>query len=161
MPIPYTKGGITGLQLNITEMANKATGDLSGMFGSLRNTLVGSLAFRRALMEEAKTEEKPTTEEAIPITVEEKPLSTSPGTRKQSQYLSNNSLMDDGLRTPPEPLFTTDEILSTLNPKKRRVDFALHEYVLENPYLSALGVHMAYWKDVDCALFLLREIMEE
>ena len=49
---------------------------------------------------------------------------------------------------------------ATLNPRKRRLDFALQESLVENPYYSALAVHMAYWKDVDCANFVLREILE-
>jgi len=28
-----------------------------------------------------------------------------------------------------------------------RLDFVLLEYILENPYLSSLGVHMNYWGD--------------
>ncbi|KAI8926295.1 DDHD domain-containing protein [Entophlyctis helioformis] len=44
-----------------------------------------------------------------------------------------------------------------LNPNGR-VDFAIQESVLENPYLSSLGVHMSYWADSDCAMFVLKEL---
>ncbi|KAJ3150475.1 hypothetical protein HDU86_006648 [Geranomyces michiganensis] len=44
-----------------------------------------------------------------------------------------------------------------LNPRGR-IDYVLQEGVLENPYISALGVHMNYWGDPDCALFMLREL---
>ncbi|OZJ06976.1 hypothetical protein BZG36_00059 [Bifiguratus adelaidae] len=39
-----------------------------------------------------------------------------------------------------------------------RVDYCLQEGYLENPYLSALSVHLNYWSDVDVAGFIVREL---
>ena len=39
-----------------------------------------------------------------------------------------------------------------------RYDFSMQEGIMENPYLSALGVHMNYWSDQDCAAFVLRQL---
>jgi hypothetical protein len=46
-----------------------------------------------------------------------------------------------------------------LNPRGR-IDYALQEGVLENPYLSSLSSHMTYWPDTDVAVFILRELYE-
>lgn len=42
-----------------------------------------------------------------------------------------------------------------------RVDYSLQEGLLENAYLSALNVHMAYWSDVDVSAFVIRELYRE
>ncbi|KAK5670897.1 hypothetical protein QVD99_002668 [Batrachochytrium dendrobatidis] len=47
--------------------------------------------------------------------------------------------------------------LRLLNPSGR-LDYTLQEGVLENPYLSSLGVHMSYWDDTDCSMFILKEL---
>nr|KAJ3423000.1 hypothetical protein HK105_004959 [Polyrhizophydium stewartii] len=47
--------------------------------------------------------------------------------------------------------------IHSLNPNGR-IDFALQEGILENPYLSSLGSHMSYWADADCAMFILKEL---
>lgn len=39
-----------------------------------------------------------------------------------------------------------------------RVDYALQEGLLENPYLNALNAHMQYWQDFDVGAFIVREI---
>ncbi|CAO3638528.1 unnamed protein product [Cunninghamella echinulata] len=39
-----------------------------------------------------------------------------------------------------------------------RVDYALQEGLLENPYLNALNAHMQYWQDFDVGAFVVREI---
>ncbi|KAI8338230.1 DDHD domain-containing protein [Chlamydoabsidia padenii] len=38
-----------------------------------------------------------------------------------------------------------------------RVDYALQEGLLENPYLNAFNAHMQYWHDIDVAAFIVRE----
>jgi hypothetical protein len=39
-----------------------------------------------------------------------------------------------------------------------RLDFVLYEGIIENPYLSALSVHMAYWNEQDTCAFILNEL---
>jgi hypothetical protein len=150
--IPYTKGGLTGLHVNISGLASKATEDISGLFGNLRDTLVASIAFRRALNETNALMNLDGQTPASPMFggVED---ATSP----RSSMSSEEGL---GIRA-PEPEFTTEELLATLNARKRRLDFSLQENVLENSYLSALAAHFSYWKEPDVAAFLLKEIHEE
>lgn len=49
------------------------------------------------------------------------------------------------------------ERLKALNPLGR-LDFVLQESVLENPYLSSLGVHMSYWIDQDVNGLIIRSL---
>jgi hypothetical protein len=39
-----------------------------------------------------------------------------------------------------------------------RLDFVLQGSILENQYLSSLGVHMNYWSDVDCNALIVRSL---
>lgn len=39
-----------------------------------------------------------------------------------------------------------------------RFDFVLQEGIIENPYLSALSVHMDYWGEQDTSVFILNEL---
>lgn len=45
--------------------------------------------------------------------------------------------------------------------KKGRIDYALHEGVLENSYLSAIKAHVCYWNEQDIASFILQLINEQ
>ncbi|KAJ3053402.1 hypothetical protein HK097_004378 [Rhizophlyctis rosea] len=146
--IPYTKGGLKGTVLGITDLGNDLVDRSRWVFESVwaRTADVVSSAgkvasivsaFRAPVATAAAgAENKPATDsEAPPVTTED----SIPGT---SQKLSN------------------DKELTRLNPRGR-IDYALQEGVLENPYLSALGVHMAYWPDQDCAMFILSELYRQ
>ena len=66
-------------------------------------------------------------------------------------------------RSPPAPLNIYSEgarRVRMLN-KSGRVDYCLQENHLENPYWSALSTHLQYWKDMDIAAFLTREIYRD
>lgn len=124
--VPYTKGGLTGLSVNISGFANKASEDLSGLFGSLKNTFVASLAFRRALQEAQSLSS------TGPAPILHRPL--TPESSMESQTSETSSLAHLGSTTlandkeclhAPEPDFTPEENLTTLNPRKRRIDFAI------------------------------------
>ncbi|KAJ3375017.1 hypothetical protein GGF31_005739 [Allomyces arbusculus] len=52
-----------------------------------------------------------------------------------------------------------DDGIKALNPRYGRVDFALQQGVLENPYLAALSTHTAYWADLDVSCFVANEIL--
>lgn len=47
-----------------------------------------------------------------------------------------------------------------LNPKYGRVDFALQQGILENPYIAALSIHMCYWADPDIGAFVSGELLD-
>ncbi|ORX46975.1 DDHD-domain-containing protein [Hesseltinella vesiculosa] len=53
-----------------------------------------------------------------------------------------------------------DRSLKMLN-MHGRVDFALQEGLLENPYLNVVNAHMSYWQDIDVAAFIIREIYDQ
>ncbi|KAI9499448.1 DDHD domain-containing protein [Zychaea mexicana] len=66
-------------------------------------------------------------------------------------------------RSPPAPLNVYSEgarRVRMLN-STGRVDYCLQENNLENPYWSALSTHLQYWKDLDVAAFLTKEIYRE
>lgn len=52
---------------------------------------------------------------------------------------------------------SVSHIIKLLNPHGR-IDYAIQESVLENPYMSALVVHMMYWGDSDCASMVIRAL---
>ncbi|KAJ2998665.1 hypothetical protein HDV02_004196 [Globomyces sp. JEL0801] len=47
--------------------------------------------------------------------------------------------------------------LKLLNPHGR-LDFALQEFLMENPYISSMVVHFGYWGDLDVASFVLKAV---
>jgi hypothetical protein len=55
------------------------------------------------------------------------------------------------------PTFPGETSASAFDPSFR-LDFALQEGITENPYLSALKVHMAYWDDQDTSAFILNKL---
>ena len=102
-PIPYTKGGITALHANIADFASRATGDLSGLFGTLRHTLISSIAFRRVLAEESKSPTKEGTTDGTFTNIQLEEMSSTP----KSTRSSNRTVHHE----PPEPFFTTEEVI--------------------------------------------------
>lgn len=54
-----------------------------------------------------------------------------------------------------------DNPLSAFNHHFRRIDFSLHDSVMENPYISALGAHFIYWSDLDIAAFIISELIKK
>lgn len=50
--------------------------------------------------------------------------------------------------------------LAAFNHHFRRVDFSLHDSVMENAYISALGAHFIYWSDLDIAAFIVSELIK-
>lgn len=53
------------------------------------------------------------------------------------------------------------EPLSAFNHNFNRVDFALQDSFIENPYLSALSAHFNYWPDLDIASFIVSELIKD
>lgn len=50
--------------------------------------------------------------------------------------------------------------LAAFNHHFRRADFSLHDAVMENAYISALGAHFIYWSDPDIASFIVSELIK-
>ena len=66
-------------------------------------------------------------------------------------------------RSPPAPLNVYSEGARRVRLLNRsgRVDYCLQENNLENAYWSAFSTHIQYWKDMDVAVFLVRELYRE
>ncbi|KAI8138815.1 DDHD domain-containing protein [Fennellomyces sp. T-0311] len=66
-------------------------------------------------------------------------------------------------QSPPAPLNVYSEGARRVRMLNRsgRVDYCLQENNLENAYWSAFSTHIQYWKDIDVAAFLTREIYRE
>ncbi len=57
-------------------------------------------------------------------------------------------------------ILTCTDPLAAFNHHFRRVDFALQDGLIENPYLSALSAHFNYWPDLDIASFIVSELIK-
>jgi hypothetical protein len=172
IPIHYSKGGITqtvkGIEAARSEMVERGRSLLSGlvisagsmltkisgsqtnsemelttidrlssvsnvsMEGNIGNVGAKSPERRRSSLGNPKSpERKSTTNPAS-----KKPSSRSePSAAQQSIILKMKALNDHG-----------------------RLDFALQESLLENPYLSSLGSHMSYWTDLDANSLIIRSL---
>ncbi|KAI8895399.1 DDHD domain-containing protein [Globomyces pollinis-pini] len=149
MPIVYTKGGLTqtvkGIEQAGSAFLERSSSLLYG-FVSSAGTMMSSfskivpappplevemsdLDTRRASISSNKSNEPP-------IKLRAKPSSLANPTAKQKEVI---------------------ERLKCLN-ENGRLDFVLQESVLENPYLSSLGVHMNYWNDSDVNALVLRSL---
>lgn len=126
--IPYTKGGLKGSILGIQGMSTDLADKGKNMLGSMFSSVM-SLSSALAM------------KKAMPI------LSAVASTTTPSESSASPS------SSKPQP--ASD--IQRLNPQGR-IDYSLQEGVLENPYLSALAVHMNYWSDQDVATFILREM---
>ena len=151
---------------NITDIASRATGDIaskaSGLFEGLKNSIIATAAFKRALVFEAKQEQQQqpsADEDSIEM------MNAQKSRFSAESYASSASVMSEAtatsaLSTLPIPQFKMEEVVSSLNPRKRRIDFSLQEGFLDNPYLTSLAVHFNYWTNEDACHFVLREILE-
>lgn len=112
-PVPYTKGGLTGLGVNISELASRATGDITGLFGSLRTSLVSTIAFKRAMLEVDSSKdgdgEGDSGDDEMRTPEEHDGVFTTSSSPRTPMLRGSGSL--SRLHQPPAPKFTTEEIL--------------------------------------------------
>ncbi|KAJ3297922.1 hypothetical protein HK104_011382 [Borealophlyctis nickersoniae] len=145
--IPYTKGGLKGAVVGIQDLGSDLVDRAHNMLGSVWARTAGVVssagkvasivtAFKSSSSVKSDAEEHPEGVEG----------SREAGLERGS---TSESLHDARL--------SDDADLGRLNPRGR-IDFMLQPSMLENPYLSALGVHMNYWPDSDCAMFMLTEL---
>lgn len=178
VPIPYTKGGLKGTIVGIQDLGSDiadrgrsmleaaklgivsttavVTSGLTSGVGRMV-TMVSSInAFKASSTGTTNTETAAISEEGVkndPSGLAEQGRSSPIGPKGDAEVAVE---MREIVRPPPEEATTIER----LNPRGR-IDYVLQEGVLENPYISALGVHMNYWSDPDCALFVLRELYGE
>lgn len=153
-PITYVPAARSAFA-SLTEAASKAKDDFtskaSGIFESMKNSLIASMAFQRSLDE--------TTEDSLgELNLnDDKDTSSLESGSSNSSSLSSLKTLSNKL---PEPKFTLEETLAALNPKKRRIDFSLQESALDIQYVKFLDAHFSYWKSEDCATFVMKEVLE-
>lgn len=95
-------------------------------------------------------------------------LGGSNGSSKQQQTTDGDSVIKNidppshiDHRDPQQQQMIRDENpLAAFNHHFRRVDFSLHDSVMENAYISALGAHFIYWSDLDIAAFIVSELIK-
>ena len=147
--ISYTKGGLTGTIDNIQNL-------VSGIFSSttdLSSNIVGTMSGLVSVSSWFKKNDK---------------LAAHPATGTESEQSASQIEMKDIPKSGPSSLGVAGSADSSPNRKSaknpepfhpdRRIDYTIQEGIMENAYLSALGVHMNYWQDQDCAAFILREL---
>ncbi|RKP00065.1 hypothetical protein CXG81DRAFT_13679 [Caulochytrium protostelioides] len=130
--LTYTKGGLKGTVLGIQGLSNEIASRSRTVLESVK---VGIVSTTEGFMANASK------------------MVTMPSAHGAA---SASASAPAAVAAHPQP---ADPHLWHLNPMGR-LDFALQEGMLENPYLSALGVHMAYWADQDIAYFLLSQFYD-
>ncbi|KAJ3312040.1 hypothetical protein HDV04_003427 [Boothiomyces sp. JEL0838] len=162
-PVIYSKGGITqtvkGIEAAGNEMVEKGKSLFAGLVNSA-GSVVSSLS---------KIAAAPPTE----VEMEYIETSTTPDRRvsiisvksgKDVDYKENKldpkpkEKANPSSKTEPSKIqWAVMEKIKELN-CHGRLDFALQESILENPYLSSLGVHMNYWSDADVNALIIRSL---
>ena len=60
-------------------------------------------------------------------------------------------------RNPNDAQKKVIERLKSFNPHGR-LDYHIQSWIMENPYISSLGVHMNYWSDIDANALVVRSL---
>ncbi|KAJ3187532.1 hypothetical protein HDU85_006827 [Gaertneriomyces sp. JEL0708] len=178
VPIPYTKGGLKGTIVGIQDLGNDIADKGRSMLVAARmgfaattatvslgvssglGKVVGIVSSINAFKTSVKVGEQadsPIGDEVTASMSQAESLS-APGTSKDGIEGKEDVSMEMQDMHRPLPELSDDEAPIELFNPRGRIDYVLQEGVLENPYISALGVHMNYWADPDCALFMLREL---
>ncbi|KAJ3091572.1 hypothetical protein HK102_000053 [Quaeritorhiza haematococci] len=157
-PVPYTKGGLKGTIVGIQDLGNELVDRGRSMFASMRQVvtttvgvskvvdLVSTVRFKTGL-----SPERPSSNGGQPG-ARSRSVNNADGKDEAAGSEAGNG--ENGGRRVSEP----DVIdMSLLNPRGR-IDYAIQEGVLENPYISALAVHTNYWSDQDVSVFILKEL---
>jgi hypothetical protein len=166
VPIHYSKGGITqtvkGIEAARTEMVERGRTLLSGLVtsaGSMLTKISGSQANSET---ELNAIEKAVEGSTGNLTAK------SPDRRRSS--ITSNPKSPERKQTNPanrrkpssryEPTASQQSVILKMKALNDhgRLDFALQESLLENPYLSSLGSHMNYWSDSDANALVVRAL---
>ncbi|KAI9028837.1 DDHD domain-containing protein [Phycomyces nitens] len=148
--IPYIKGGLksvidAGFHVG-TDIATRA----GAMYESFKSGFTSNVFMRGLGLSRPYGSESEINSHNSPHleTSTSEPTDSSRSVKRNSVRLGGNPRSMDS--------FGAKKMMQ-LNPSGR-VDFCLQEGLLENPYLSALSVHLCYWQDLDVAAFLIREL---
>lgn len=180
--VPYTKGGLRGLQVGFSDLATGVSLKTSTAFEQFRKGLLPENLFTAS-----HRSKKATHGDAPPA---EMPISSAE-TGKQPDgssrvfknltgwfHASSQSSVVPDITVSPEKSFAATEptspaeeahssivtphrILERLNGRHGRLDFAIQGGVLDSQYLSMMTSHFSYWEDSCTAFFVLREIHDQ
>ncbi|KAI8834628.1 DDHD domain-containing protein [Chytriomyces cf. hyalinus JEL632] len=175
VPIQYNKGGLRGTVTAISDLSSglvsRGFNMFSGLFvggasgsaaaaataaatvGSVPGTPTGGLSTPGSPQ---KTDGSMSDRKSSNEKLREKESSDSKEKRKGAFFLFSRYASRQ-LSHKRQGVDLDMENVKRLNPRGR-LDYVMQEGVLENPYLSSLSSHMAYWPDTDVAVFMLREL---
>ena len=165
MPIEYTKGGLTKTIAGIQDLGSGIVEKSKNFFFSIGSGLASGISTTAEMVNQAgrvinmvgfssaanaanNTKTAPTSPQQQSIemdTIQQPSGSASESSKSKQEY--------------DEQEQKAQAEMHKLN-SNGRIDFVMQEGVLENPYLSSLGVHMNYWNDSDCSVFLLKQFYD-
>ncbi|KAI7864599.1 DDHD domain-containing protein [Spinellus fusiger] len=168
-PIPYNKGGLK----NVIDAGFNVGTDIATKAGAMYESFVSGVnnhAWTRGLGLSIPSTNANANANTNANTKDFSVMGGSELPRRTDTY-PPTSLPPASTAYPPQPMAsltpaslrslameaTGAKLISMLN-ASGRVDYCLQEGILENPYLSALSVHLHYWQDLDIVAFLIREI---
>jgi hypothetical protein len=144
--ISYTKGGLTGTIDNLQNLVSgifSSTTDMSSNFvGTMSGLVSVSSWFKKNDAQAAAGRETGSSSSQMEMKDINKPGPLASGATESAESSPNRKTSNPAEKFHPD----------------RRIDYVIQEGIMENAYLSALGVHMNYWPDQDCAAFILREL---
>ena len=187
MLIPYTKGGLRGLQVGFSDLAVGVGMKTSTALEQLRKGLLPEGLFKSDSAAKITPPSQPApsaaTESGSNVLKNwtgwfqsQHSLHTSTANAKESKTLdidpkstpatsSTNAAgvridtgKEEDSRKQPPVAVTPSDILQGLNGRHGRFDFAIQGGVLETKYLSMMTSHFWYWDDSCTAFFILKEI---
>ncbi|KAJ3273183.1 hypothetical protein HDV01_004698 [Terramyces sp. JEL0728] len=159
-PVIYSKGGITqtvkGIEAAGSEMVEKGKSLFAGLVNSA-GSVVSSLSKIAAAppteveMEYIEHPGSPDRRASIVSVKSVKESDGKPESKQKARVIPSSKI---------EPTKAQWAIMETIKPLNchGRLDFTLQESILENPYLSSLGVHMNYWSDADVNALIIRSL---
>jgi hypothetical protein len=187
--MPYSKGGLRGLQVGLTDYTFGIMSRTHGLVTSVKSSIglhsLGMGGWGKAVLAADAEAQKAKAEATAARDAFSNSKSSSKGSNDKvksggllsslaswmgkpetnSPPLSANSLptvdISDMQMPDSDAVASPVDVLALLNDRHGRIDFVLQDGVLENPYLAAMKSHFGYWDDSDIAFFLLRELFSE
>ncbi|KAL0075151.1 DDHD domain-containing protein [Phycomyces blakesleeanus] len=156
--IPYIKGGLksvidAGFHVG-TDIATRA----GAMYESIKSGFTSNVFMRGLGLARPYASESDINSHSSPhLTASSSEPTDMSRSLQHQQHVRPNKPTDRSVQNPRSIDSSGAKKMLQLNPSGR-VDFCLQEGILENPYLSALSVHLCYWQDLDVAAFLIREV---
>jgi len=175
--MPYSKGGLRGLQVGLTDYTFGIMSRTQGLMTSVKSSIgMASLGMggwgkaviaadaeaQKSKMEQSASQAKGTSEKpkAGLLSSFTSWMGSSEDIKPVAEAVASADISE--LHETDERLIASPvDVLALLNDRHGRIDFVMQDGVLENPYLAAMKSHFGYWDDADVSFFLLRELFGE